>query len=163
VDLRNLINIHPTAVVDPDTELADGVVISPFVYIREGVRIAANTIIGPFTVLEGDTFVGANTTIHSHCNIARDSYIGDNVFIGPYFIATNTKEITKGKHGTQSERAIEQGFMIFHDVRIGSNVRMVPGLRIGENSVIDMDCLITKDVPPNSHIRGGRDKVGRPY
>jgi UDP-N-acetylglucosamine acyltransferase len=61
--------IHPTAVVDPSAELADGVVIGPYAIVEAGVRIGAGTVVGPFCRLTGAVVVGARNCFESHCSI----------------------------------------------------------------------------------------------
>ncbi len=59
-------SVHPTALVDPQAELADGVSIGPFAIIGAQVRIGPGTSIGSHTVLEGRTEIGMECQIGSH-------------------------------------------------------------------------------------------------
>lgn len=61
--------IHPTAIVDPTAELADGVVVGPYSVIEAGVRIGAASEIGPFSRLGSGTSVGERNRFESHCSI----------------------------------------------------------------------------------------------
>ncbi|MEZ7818591.1 MAG: UDP-3-O-[3-hydroxymyristoyl] glucosamine N-acyltransferase [Candidatus Azotimanducaceae bacterium] len=61
--------IHPSAVIDPSTELADSVCIGPNVVIGAHCKIGANVQIH------------ANTSIASHCSIGDDGLIMSNVSI----------------------------------------------------------------------------------
>ena len=57
------ITVHPSAVIDPGAELADGVVVGPFCHVQSGARIGARTrllshvSIGPCTTLGEDNLV----------------------------------------------------------------------------------------------------------
>ncbi|MEK7865197.1 MAG: acyl-ACP--UDP-N-acetylglucosamine O-acyltransferase [Planctomycetota bacterium] len=55
--------IHPTAVVDPKAELADGVEVGPHAVIDANVRVGAGTRIGPSAYLTGYTEIGLENTI----------------------------------------------------------------------------------------------------
>ncbi len=55
--------IHPTAVVDPKAELADGVEVGPHAVIDANVRVGAGTRIGPSAYLTGWTEIGAGNVI----------------------------------------------------------------------------------------------------
>jgi len=55
--------IHSTAVVDPDAELADGVVVGPHAVIGGGVRVGAGTRIGAGAQLRGPTRMGEGNRI----------------------------------------------------------------------------------------------------
>jgi len=61
--------IHPTAVVDPDVKLADGVVVGPFTIIEANVVIGNDCEIGPFCRFGSGTTVGARNRFESHCSV----------------------------------------------------------------------------------------------
>jgi UDP-N-acetylglucosamine acyltransferase len=61
--------IHPTAVVDPKAELADGVVVEPFAIIDGQVEIGRDCVIGPHSRITGWTTIGARNRFESHCSI----------------------------------------------------------------------------------------------
>lgn len=54
--------------------------------------------------------------------------------------------IEKGKNNPQVG--------IGHDVWIGSNVVILPGLKIGDGAVLASDAVISKDVPPYTIVGG---------
>jgi UDP-N-acetylglucosamine acyltransferase len=58
--------IHPTAIIDPAAELADGVKVGAYALIGAGVQVGAGTEIGPHVVLEGPTTLGRDNRIHAH-------------------------------------------------------------------------------------------------
>ncbi len=55
--------IHPTAIVHPDAELAEGVEVGPFAVIEGTVKIGARTRIGARVSIEGYTIIGADNEI----------------------------------------------------------------------------------------------------
>ena len=58
-----MVNIHPSALVDPGAELDSSVTVGPFTVIGPNVRIGANTTVGPHCVIEGHTTIGADNRI----------------------------------------------------------------------------------------------------
>ncbi len=60
------LQIHPTALVDPKAELADGVEIGPYAIVGAGVRIGEGTTVGAHCVIEGPTTIGRGNRIGSH-------------------------------------------------------------------------------------------------
>lgn len=62
--------IHPTAIVDPQAELAEGVEIGPWAYIGPRVRLGENCRIGPRVLIEGDTQLGRE------CHVSNGAVIG---------------------------------------------------------------------------------------
>ena len=55
--------VHPTAIVEPGAELAEGVEIGPYSIVRGRVAISAGTTVGPHCVLEGRTRIGRDNRI----------------------------------------------------------------------------------------------------
>lgn len=55
--------VHPTALVDPEAELGEGVEVGPFSCIAGTVRIGARTRIGTRVTIEGHTAIGSDNEI----------------------------------------------------------------------------------------------------
>src|SRR5204862_2474936 len=62
--------IHPTAKIDPQVELAEGVEVEEYAVIRGKVCIGAGTVIRPYTMICGTTRIGAR------CRIGPCAFIG---------------------------------------------------------------------------------------
>lgn len=173
--------IHEPCIIG-NIKFGKAVKIEPYVIIYDGCSIGAESVIAAFSVLfprsivghhtlisphcclQGDCEIGDYTTIHWNAEITKKVKIGSNCFIGPRFRCSNTKQITIGKHGTATEGTpILEGVTVGDYTVIGGDVRCIPNVNIGKNCIIDQDCLITKDIPDNSHWRGGKDKIARPY
>lgn len=89
-----------------------------------------------------------------------DVYIGEHVMIAPNVTITPTghpvdPEIRKP--GTQFSIPIRIG----NDVWIGSNVVILPGVNIGDNSVIGAGSVVTHDIPENVVAVGNPCRVLR--
>ncbi len=85
---------------------------------------------------------------------------GDNVFIGP-----NCAFYTP-QHPLDSEtrnKGLEYAFpiKIGNNVWLGGNVVVLPGVSIGDNSVIGAGSVVTKNIPPNVIAAGNPCKVIR--
>jgi UDP-N-acetylglucosamine acyltransferase len=61
--------IHPTAVIDPGAELADGVTVGPHAVIGARVTVGEGTEIGAAACLEGPTTIGRENRIFPHAAI----------------------------------------------------------------------------------------------
>ena len=61
--------IHPTSIVDPKAELAEGVVVEPYAIIDGDVEIGRDCLIGPYSRITGWTTIGAGNRFESHCSI----------------------------------------------------------------------------------------------
>lgn len=64
--------IHPTAIVDPKAELADGVVVGPYAVIGPHVRIGAGTRLDSHVVIEGHTTLGENNRVFHHATLGTE-------------------------------------------------------------------------------------------
>ncbi len=94
-----------------------------------------------------------NLTILDVCRVT----IGDNVNIGPQvMISTATHPLD-----AIERRTTEYGksIVIGSDVWIGGNVSILPGVSIGNQSVIGAGSVVTKDIPDNSLAVGIPCKV----
>ncbi len=61
--------VHPTAIVDPEAELALSATVGPYAVIGAGVQIGEGTSIGAHTVIEGPTRIGRDNRIHAHSSL----------------------------------------------------------------------------------------------
>lgn len=156
--------IETGAIIYKDNFISNNCIIATNAIIKPGCKINEHTIIGTMTNLEGNNEIGSWTTIQAQCHITKGMDIGNNVFIGPFFMSVNTPKIAEGKFGypntTHDERKVP---LIENGVRIGGGVSISPGVIVGKNSLIDMCCLLTSNIPSNSHIRAGSNFVGRSH
>lgn len=61
--------IHPTAVVDPDAQLDEGVVIGPYSVVGKGVSLGAGTILDARVVITGKVTIGRENRLYPNCVI----------------------------------------------------------------------------------------------
>lgn len=86
---------------------------------------------------------------------------GDNVFIGPncgFYTAGHPENVTKRNQGLEYARPITVG----NNVWIGGNVTVLPGVSIGDNTVIGAGSVVTRNIPDNVVAAGNPCKVIRP-
>jgi len=127
------------------------------VFIREGVSIGDNTIIGTFVAIETKAKIGSNVTIQPFSIIAKEMVIEDNVFLGPHFSCADAPYVADGEHGlSKNKREVPQKTIVIkEDSRLGTRCTVAPGVTIGKNCFIKMNCQIYKDVPPNTTLSAG--------
>ncbi len=68
--------IHPTAVIEDQVQIGDGVSIGPHVFIGEGCRIGAQSVIHPGVVLYNDVVVGEANELHANAVLHPGSRLG---------------------------------------------------------------------------------------
>ena len=87
-------------------------------------------------------------------------YIGDDVMFGPnvtIITATHPVNPQLRRKGLQYNRDVHIG----NNVWIGSGVTVLPGVSIGDNSVIGAFSLVTRDIPANVVAFGSPCRVVR--
>ncbi|HSL17769.1 MAG TPA: acyl-ACP--UDP-N-acetylglucosamine O-acyltransferase [Methylomirabilota bacterium] len=124
--------IHPTAIVEPGAELADGVEVGPFVVIDGQAEIGRDCVIGPYSRITGSTTIGARNRFESHCSIGAPpqdiSYAGEptRLQIGDGNIFREFVTIHRGtaKGGGVTRIGHSSLFMAYvhvaHDCQVGS-------------------------------------------
>lgn len=121
--------------------------------VGDNIYIGTNVTIKNHVSLE----VGSNVSIHDACYL--DAYgglvIGDNVSI-----AHQTSVITFNHTWEDKSKPIKYNpvvaasIIIEDDVWIGCGVRIMPGVRIGNRSVIAAGSVVTKNVSPGTLVAG---------
>ncbi len=143
----------------------------------EYISIGDNTIIGTQAVItawdnHGEYAftpfinIGKNVSIGNDCHITaiNNISIGDNVLMGMKVT------ITDNSHGTNTIEELNiapvyrqlhsNGPVIIEDgVWIGDKVTILPNTRIGKNSIIGANAVVTGDIPSNSIAVGIPAKV----
>ena len=88
-------------------------------------------------------------------------YVGDNVMFGPNVVlATAGHPIEPALRSKQAQYNLP--IHIGNNVWIGASCVVLPGVTIGENSVIGAGSIVTKDIPPNVVAVGNPCRVLRP-
>lgn len=135
---RPVWGIHPTAIIDHEAEIAEGVSIGPFCVIGK-VKIGKNTNIGSFVRIYDSSEIGSN------CNIA------DHVVLG-------SEGFGYGKDGNGDWIKFPQigGLTIGNNVDIGSFTTIDRGAlsvtKIGDNTKIDSKCKIAHNVVVGENV-----------
>ena len=147
-------DIHPSAVVNPNAELAAGVKIGPYSIIGDSVTIGRDTVIGPHVVIERNTCIGEHNTIFQFVSIGTPpqdiGYRGEDtrVAIGDDNIIREYTTINRAS--TKEEWVTMVGnknfFMAYahvaHDCNLGNeiimaNAAMLAGhTRIGDHATV---------------------------
>ena len=125
--------------------------------------------LGDYSVIEsfacinnavGDVIIGDHTRIGLHNTIIGPVDIGNHVNLAQGITVTALNH----NFSDTNKRIDEQGVStnpvtIEDDVWIGANAVILPGVTIGEHSVVAAGAVVTKDVPPHSLVAGVPAKV----
>ena len=115
------------------------------VLIREGSIIGEDSLIGTGTILDGSVKIGNRVKIQSNVYLPHLTTVEDDVFIAPNVCFTNDPY-------PQSRKLT--GVKIGKEAIICANATLLPGIRIGERSVVGAGSVVTEDVPQDSVVLG---------
>ena len=124
---RFLVDIHPTANIEPRVGLhSTDITLGPHAGLAEGCWVQGPLTIGRYTMIGPELRV--YTTNHAHGRI----------------------DVPMQDQGHDEPQPVAIG----DDVWIGARVMIMPGVTIGEGSIIAAGAVVTKDVPPYSIVAG---------
>jgi UDP-3-O-[3-hydroxymyristoyl] glucosamine N-acyltransferase len=150
--------VHPSAVVEPDAVLGEGVTVGALSYIGEGVVIGAFTRIGARVVVGARCRLGTRCIVHPGAVIGADGFgfapddgrwakieqlgavrIGDDVEIGANTcIDRGALDDTLIEDGVKLDNLIQVG----HNVRIGAHSALAGCVGIAGSARIGAHCTI---------------------
>lgn len=147
--------IHPLADV-ASSSIGEGSRIWQFSVILKGAKIGNECNICANTLIEDDVVIGDRVTVKSGVQLWAGTRIGDDVFVGPNVTFTNDLWPRSKKYPEQF-----LGITIKHNASIGANATLLPGVTIGEHSMIGAGAVVTKDVPAHAVVVGNPAKIIR--
>ena len=129
--------------------------------ISHGLRFKlhrANLIVYPENITVGDdVFLNVGITALAYGKIT----IGNQVMIGPG-VSLLTSGHDPDLSGLESQQSrVIRGINIEHGCWIGANVVILPGVTVGENSVVGSGSIVTRDIPAGVIAAGNPCRVLR--
>jgi len=135
------------------------------------ITIGSNFNIGPFCQLlaQGEpgkakivigNRVALNFNVMINADLGGEIIIGNNVLIGPYTIMRATNHNFDNPKIPIHEQGHKPGKIILEDdVWIGSNVIILPNVKIGQSAIIGAGSVVTKSIPAMAIAAGVPAKV----
>ena len=121
------------------------------VNIERGAQFAWDLSIGD------NSGVGVNSLLSSHITIGNDVMMGPECMMFTSNHGMNRTDIPMWRQESSAPRPI----VIGNDVWIGARVIILPGVHVGDGSVIGAGSVVTKDVEPFSIVAGNPAKLIR--
>jgi acetyltransferase-like isoleucine patch superfamily enzyme len=154
------------------TSGAESFGVKPWIARKVIFTIWGKAVFGDRLVLDGSiapifikVFVGAIFTVgHDvamNCGVWIEAWhevhIGNHVMLAPY-----VSILDDNLHETEPGSVQYKGPIIIGDnVWLGRNVAVMPGVCIGEGSVVAANSVVTRDIPPKSFAAGAPARVIR--
>jgi UDP-N-acetylglucosamine acyltransferase len=160
--------IHPTAVVDPQAKVADGVRIGPFCVVGPEVGLGEGVVLHSHVAVAGRTRVGARTQVFPFASIGHrpqdlkfrgepsELVIGEENMIREHVTMNPGTEgggmVTRiGDHGL-----FMMGAHVAHDCRIGDHVIMANNATLGGHVTVEDYAIIGGLSAVHQFVRIGR-------
>ena len=151
---NDVIQIHPTAVVDEGAMIGAGTKIWHFSHIMPEAVIGENCVIGQNVMIAPQVVLGNQVKVQNNVSVYTGVVCEDDVFLGPGCVFTNVinpRSFIERKNEFRST-------LVKKGASIGANATILCGITIGEYAMIGAGSVVTKDVPPYTLIVGNPGK-----
>lgn len=159
--------VHPTALISPEADLADHVQVGPFVVIEGEVRIGEGCILKPGCHLFGPLSMGCNNTVFSYAVLGEApqhlKYKGEptRVEIGNNNIFREAVTVHRGTTESWMTRIGNNNFLmanahVAHDCVIGNNCLLANGSMVGGHCVLEDFVFLSGNAAVHQFVRIGR-------
>ncbi len=138
-------NIHPTAVIDPSAEIADGVSVGAYSVIGEGVKLSSGVKVHAHVVIEAHSIIGED------CEIWPGAVLGgipqDRKFKG------EKSYLIVGKNNIIRECVtIHRAAGVGEETRIGDDNLIMAYVHIGHNCTVGSGITMANMVGVSGHV-----------
>jgi len=142
--------VHPSACIDEECVIGEGVKIWHFCHIMSHSVIGKNCSLGQNTVVSPQVKLGCNVKVQNNVSLYTGVICEDDVFIGPSVVFTNVINPRSAvvRRGQYSETLVKRG------ASIGANATIVCGNTIGQFAFIGAGAVVTKSVPDYALVMG---------
>src|SRR4051812_1729846 len=144
---------HPNALVE-STHIGNRTRIWAFAHVLPNARIGEDCNICDHTFIENDVVIGNSVTVKCGVQLWDGITLEDDVFVGPNATFSNDPFPRSRKRPEQFSRTV-----VARGASIGANATVLPGLRIGQNSMVGAGAVVTADVPPNAIVIGNPARI----
>jgi UDP-N-acetylglucosamine acyltransferase len=158
--------IHPSAIVDDDARLGEGVTVGPWAIIGPGVEIGDNTDVGPRVLIEKNTIIGEDCTIANGAVLGTDPQdlkfkgeettleIGDRTVIRE-FATLNRGTAASGRTVVGSDCLLMAYTHVAHDCEIGNHVILANAVNMAGHVLIEDWVIVGGVTPIHQFVRIG--------
>jgi acetyltransferase-like isoleucine patch superfamily enzyme len=140
--------IHPLADVQSVT-IGEGTKIWQFSVVLPKAQIGRDCNICSHCFIENDVIVDDRVTVKCGVQLWDGLRVENDVFIGPNVTFTNDKYPKSKQYPKQFlQTVLKKG------ASVGAGATVLPGITIGENSMVAAGAVVTQSVPDNAIVKG---------
>lgn len=146
---RQVMKIHPTAIVDPSAEIAEGAIIGPYCWLGPNVAVGEGTELLHHVSVMASTRIGRENLIHPGAVLGGDPqdkkyqgettwlHIGDRNVIREHVTMHRGTGLGGGDTRLGDDCLIMAGCHIAHDCILGNHVTMANACLLGGHIVVE--------------------------
>ncbi|NDU91017.1 MAG: isomerase [Ferrovum sp.] len=145
--------VHPQGICE-SSQIGAGTRIWAFAHVLPHARIGSDCNICDHVFIENDVIVGDRVTVKCGVQLWDGLRVEDDVFIGPNTTFTNDKR--------PRSKAYPESFLqtlVQRGASIGANATILPGITLGQNSMVGAGAVVTRSVPPNAIVVGNPARI----
>lgn len=135
--------VRAGSVVYPDIVAGDRFQTGHHAIVREQTTVGHDCVVGAQVVVDGRSDLGDEVRLQTGAYVPSDTTVGDRVFVGPRAVLMNDP-YPLAQAGDPGGPTLED------DVTVGANATVLPGVTVGERSVVAAGAVVTEDVPPST-------------
>lgn len=148
--MRQIYQVHPTAVIDEGCEIGEGTKIWHFSHIMPHCKIGKDCNLGQNVVVSPGVVLGNNVKVQNNVSIYTGVQCEDDVFLGPSMVFTNVinPRSAVNRKNQYAKTIVKRG------ATIGANATIVCGIELGRFAFVGAGSVVTKSVPDYALVMG---------
>jgi UDP-N-acetylglucosamine acyltransferase len=159
--------IHPTAIIAPEAELADDVVVGPYVIIEGPVKVGPACVLRPYVHLIGPLTMGQGNRCYSGCILGEQpqhlKYSGEptRLEIGDHNIFREHVTVHRGTTHSWVTRIGSHNFFmagshVAHDAVVGNRCILANGALVAGHCLVEDGVFLSGNSAVHQFCRVGR-------
>ena len=141
---------HPTACVDAGAIVGAGTRIWHFCHLMAGARVGKDCVFGQNCFVGAGARVGDRVHVQNNVSVYDGVELADDVFCGPSVVFTNVTT----PRAFVSRKAIYEPTSVGRGASIGANATILPGMKLGEYSMVGAGAVVSREVPAFALVVG---------
>lgn len=146
--------IHPYSLVEEGAQIGTRTRVWAFAHVAAGAIIGDDCNICDGTFVEEGVRLGDRVTVKSGAHLWAGLVAEADVFIGPNVTFTNDRFPRSG------ERTFDLlGITLMRGCSIGGGAVLLPGITVGQESMVGAGSVVTRDVPSKAVVVGNPARI----
>ncbi|MBI1327164.1 MAG: acyl-ACP--UDP-N-acetylglucosamine O-acyltransferase [Alphaproteobacteria bacterium] len=145
--------IHPTAVIDSNARIGNGVNIGAYCVIGPDVWLHDNVTLKPHVVLDGDTEIGSGTIVYSFASIGAAPQ--DLKYNGEKTKLVIGKNNVIREHVTMNPGTVQGG----GETRVGDNSLFMVGVHVAHDCQLGNNIVMANNATLAGHVHVGNNVI----